>query len=390
MQYPPGALDGVRILDLSRVLAGPYATMLLADMGAEVIKVERPGIGDETRAWAPPKAEDGTSTYFASVNRNKRSVTASLSDPDDADALRRLARQADVVIENSRAGTLDRYTLGYADLKRENPALVYCSITGFGAKAGADLPGFDLLVQAASGLMSITGEADGEPSKVGVALVDVITGLHAVTAILSAIIERDRGGSGEGQHVEVNLLSSALSALVNQASAYVAGGAEPARMGNAHPSIAPYEVVHTADRAMTLAVGTDRQFAALAEAIDMPEIATDARFAENAARVANRTELLPLLEGALAERSAAEWSEVFRARGIPASVINTVSEAFAFAEGLELDPVIEIESDGIRHRQVANPITFSRTPVRYSSPPPGVGPRIRADETFAGDNPKEA
>ena len=387
-QHRAGALDGVRILDLSRVLAGPYATMLLADMGAEVIKVERPGTGDETRAWAPPRAEDGTSTYFASVNRNKRSVTASLSDPDDAAALRQLARDADVVIENSRAGTLDRYGLGYDDLKRENPALVYCSITGFGAAAGADLPGFDLLVQAASGLMSITGEADGEPSKVGVALVDVITGLHATTAILSAIIER--GNSGEGQHVEVNLLSSSLSALVNQASAFVAGGVEPARMGNAHPSIAPYEVVQTADRAMTLAVGTDRQFAALAEAIDQPWIAVDARFAENAARVQNRAELLPLLEGALAERSAAEWSEIFRARGIPASVINTVSEAFAFADDLELDPIIEIEADGVRHRQVANPITFSRTPVRYSSPPPGVGPRIRADEQFAGDNTKEA
>lgn len=388
-----GALAGLRVLDLSRVLAGPYATMLLADMGAEVIKVERPEIGDETRAWAPPRAADGTSTYFASVNRGKRSVTASLSDPDDAAAIRQLAAQADIVIENSRAGTLERYGLGYDDLAAENPALIYCSITGFGAGGGADLPGFDLLVQAASGLMSITGEPDGEPTKVGVALVDIVTGLHAVTALLAAVVERER--SGAGQRVEVNLLSSALSALTNQASAFVAGGATPHRMGNAHPSIAPYEVLRAADGPMTVAVGTDRQFAALADAVGLPELATDARFAENPARVAHRGELLPLLESALAEHTAAEWSELFRQRGIPASVVNSIPEAFALAEQLGLEPIVELsEPDhgpgqdtespdtSPNHRQVANPIRFSRTPVQYSSAPPELGPRIRPDEAF--------
>ena len=399
-----GALAGLKVLDLSRVLAGPYATMLLADMGAEVIKVERPGIGDETRAWAPPRTADGTSTYFASVNRGKRSVTATLSDPDDAAAIRQLAAQADIVIENSRAGTLDRYGLGYDDLSAENPRLIYCSITGFGAALGADLPGFDLLVQAASGLMSITGEADGEPTKVGVALVDIVTGLHAASALLAAVIERER--SGRGQRVEVNLLSSALSALTNQASAYVAGGATPTRMGNAHPSIAPYEVLHAADRPMTIAVGTDRQFAALAEALDLAWLSADARFAENAARVAHRAELLPLLEEALAQRPAAEWNDLFRERGIPASVINSIPEAFALADELGLDPVVELRKqsdhagereiqgtqnsnpatgqhhDAPTHRQVANPIRFSRTPAQYTSPPPELGRRIRADEAF--------
>lgn len=376
-----GALAGLKILDLSRVLAGPYATMLLADMGAEVIKVERPGIGDETRAWTPPTTAAGASTYFASVNRGKRSVTASLSDPDDADALRQLASQADVVIENSRTGTMARYGLAYDDLRHENPRLIYCSITGFGAAEGADLPGFDLLVQAASGLMSITGDADADPTKVGVALIDVVTGLHAVTAILAAVAERTK--SGLGQRIEVNLMSSSLSALVNQASAFVAGGVTPERMGNAHPSIAPYEVVHAADRAMALAVGNDRQFAALADAIGLPELATDPRFADNGARVAHREELLPLIEQALAAKNVSEWSEIFRERGVPASVINTVPEAFAMADELGLAPTVTLRDDeGTEHHQVSNPILFSRTPVRYSSPPPELGPRIRSDESF--------
>lgn len=365
-----GALDGLMVVDLSRVLAGPYSTMLLADLGAQVVKIERRDGGDETRSWRPPAAPDGTSTYFASVNRNKTSVSADFRDPRDVEDVVALIDEADIVVENSRPGTMDALGLGYARLSERDPRLIYCSITGFGAAGGASLPGFDLLVQATGGLMSITGAENGGPMKAGVALIDIVTGLHASTGILAALHARDR--TGRGQLVEVNLLSSALSALANQASAHLLAGATPTRLGNAHPSIAPYEVFEAADRPLVLAVGTDRQFAALAEVIGAPTLASDDRFATNTARVAHRTALLDVIEARMRTRSAASWVEAMMARGIPAGLINDIPEAFEFASSLGLDPVAEVDG----YRTVANPIRLSETPVQYRSGPPALGPTI--------------
>ena len=297
-----GALDGILVADFSRVLAGPYATMLLADLGADVVKVERPGLGDDTRAWGPPWSADHDSTYFLGVNRNKRSLALDLADERGRRVALELAKRADVVVENLKPGGMDRLGLGYPDICEVNPSVVYASITGFGAGAGADLPGYDLLVQAVGGLMSVTGPAPGEPTKVGVALVDVITGLHAVVGIQAALLHRSR--TGQGQRVEVNLLSSLLSALVNQASGYVAAGVVPGIMGNRHPSIAPYETFLTADRPLVLAVGNDGQFRSLCAVLGRPDLAQDARFASNPARVAHRDALVAQLAAELARRDA--------------------------------------------------------------------------------------
>ena len=265
------ALERLRIADFSRILAGPLATMVLADLGAEVVKVERPGGGDDTRAWGPPWDERGMATYFESVNRNKRSVALDLRSAPDLERARALIAGADVLVENFMPGAMDSFGLGYEQLHAAHPTLVYCSITGFGAREGAKLPGYDLLVQALSGLMSITGAPAGEPQKVGVALVDVICGLFAAIGILAALRHRER--SGEGQHVEVDLLSCALAALVNQASAYTLAGVVAQPMGNAHPSVAPYELLRCADGMLVLAVGSDRQFGALAAVLGAPELA---------------------------------------------------------------------------------------------------------------------
>ena len=363
----PGALDGVTVLDFSRILAGPYATMMLADLGATVVKVERAGVGDETRAWGPPFDATGTSTYFTSVNRNKSSLAVDLRDPAQLVELRERVAESDVVVENFRAGAMERLGLGYDDLRAIRPDIVYCSITGFGGGGGAALPGFDLLVQAVGGLMSITGTRPGEPTKTGVALVDVVTGLHASTGILAALFHRAR--TGEGQRIEVNLLSSLLSALVNQASGFVGAGVVPGIIGNAHPSIAPYETFATADRPLVVAVGTDGQFRAFARAIDRPELADDERFRTNTRRVANRAELNALIGPVLAASSADEWFARMAADDVPAGPINTIAEAFAFAETLGLAPVVDVEGSP----QVASPITLSATPVRYRSRPPGLG-----------------
>jgi crotonobetainyl-CoA:carnitine CoA-transferase CaiB-like acyl-CoA transferase len=300
---PAAALDDLVIVDFSRVLAGPLATMVLADLGATVVKVERQGTGDDTRAWGPPYDERGQATYFQSVNRNKSSVVLDLTTEDGAARARALVAGADVVVENFRPGVMDRLGLGYDALAEQRPSLVYCSITGFGAGAGAALPGYDLLVQAVGGLMSITGEADGEPQKVGVALVDVITGLFAAVGILAALRHRER--TGAGQRVEVDLLSSLLAALVNQGSAYTVAGAVGRRMGNAHPSIAPYELLPTGAGDLVLAVGNDKQFTALREVVGL---AHDERFASNAARVTHREALRAALAQRLASRSAADWA----------------------------------------------------------------------------------
>ncbi|MEU0073744.1 CoA transferase [Streptomyces sp. NPDC006332] len=373
----PGALDGLRIADFSRVLAGPYATMLLADLGADVVKIERPDIGDDTRAWNPPADHEGTSTYFLSVNRNKRSVVLDLTTEAGLEQARALVAESDVVVENFRPGTMERLGLGHRELRARQPGLVYCSISGFGSGAGAAIPGYDLLVQAVGGLMSVTGDAAGEPVKAGVALVDVITGLHASLGILAALRHRD--ATGEGQHVEVNLLGSLLSAMVNQASAFAVAGVVPGRMGNAHPSIAPYETFPASDRPIAIAVGNDRQFAALAEAVGDPDLAADHRFRTNADRVAHRAALRDILTERLGASGADHWAAVLLAAGVPAGPVNTLDEAFAFAHELGLPGIVDIpaananEAVGDPSRQVASPIALSGTPARYRMPPPRLG-----------------
>lgn len=366
---PETALQDLRIVDFSRVLAGPLATMVLADLGATVTKIERPGVGDDTRHWGPPYDARGEATYFQAVNRNKDSVALDLRDPADVERARALIAEADVVVENFRPGVLDVLGLGYGELSARDPALVYCSITGFGSGPGAELPGYDLLVQALGGLMSVTGDPDGPPQKVGVALVDVITGLFASVGILAAVRHRER--TGVGQKVEVNLLSSLLAALVNMGSAYTLAGAVGGRMGNAHPSISPYELYPTADGDLIVAVGTDRQFAALCDVLGRPDLAADARFTGNRERTANRAALKAELIAALATGPAASWAERLSAVRVPAGQVNDVAGAFALAERLGLAPTVDIaREDGTTATLPSNPIGLSRTPPEYRTAPP--------------------
>ncbi|PQP40356.1 CaiB/BaiF CoA transferase family protein [Mycolicibacterium austroafricanum] len=364
-----GALDGVVVVDFSRVLAGPYATMMLGDFGAEVIKVERPGVGDDTRQWGPPYDSSGVATYFNAVNRNKRSVVLDLSTPDGRQQARDLVAGADIVVENFRPGTMERLGLGYEDLRAVRPDVIYCSITGFGRGGGAALPGYDLLVQAVGGLMSVTGTEPGDPTKAGVALVDVLAGLHALSGILAALHHRDR--TGEGQRVDTDLLSVLLSSMVNQASGFLGAGVVPAMMGNRHPSIAPYQTFDTADRPIAVAVGNDKQFRAFSTAIGQPELADDPRFVTNPARVANRDALCALIVPALKAHGADHWYAKLTTVGVPSGPINDLSEAFAFARGLGIDAAVQVP--GSPAPQVANPVTMSATPVSYRSGPPALG-----------------
>ena len=344
--------------------------MMLADFGAEVTKVERPGVGDETRSWGPPYDERGEATYFQSVNRNKDSVAIDLGSDEGLAELRRRARDADVLVENFRPGLMASKDLDYATLRAENPRLVYCSITGFGGSGtGAELPGYDLLVQGLAGLMSITGDPDGEPMKVGVALVDVLSGLFATVGILTALRHRDQ--TGEGQLVEVDLFSALLAAMVNQGSAYTIAGVVPKRLGNQHPSISPYEVYATGDGELVLAVGNDRQFAALCEVIGAADLPADPRFATNSARVENRKPLGAELERHLAARPAAEWSTELLARRVPAGQVNDLGAAFEFAAGIGLEPTVEIpREDGSTVSLTRNPIRLSASPATYRTAPP--------------------
>ncbi|MBU8807506.1 CaiB/BaiF CoA transferase family protein [Mycolicibacterium goodii] len=361
------ALEGIVVADFSRVLAGPYATMMLADFGAEVIKVERPGTGDDTRHWGPPYDSMGVATYFNSVNRNKRSVAMDLGSPQGREQARELIRRADIVVENFRPGTMEKLGLGYDDAREIRADVIYCSITGFGHGGGAALPGYDLLVQAVGGLMSVTGTEPGDPTKAGVALVDVLAGMHALSGILVALAHRDR--TGEGQRVDTNLFSVLLSSMVNQASGYLGAGVVPGIMGNRHPSIAPYQTFDTADRPIAVAVGNDKQFRAFGAVIGSPELADDPRFATNPQRVANRDVLCPLIETALKAHGADHWYRALTAVGVPAGPINDLSEAFAFARELGIEAVVQMP-DGPTP-QVANPISLSATPVTYrNSPPP--------------------
>jgi crotonobetainyl-CoA:carnitine CoA-transferase CaiB-like acyl-CoA transferase len=373
-----GPLAGLLVADFSRILAGPYSTMLLGDLGAEVVKVESPA-GDDTRTWAPPVRE-GVSTYYLGVNRNKRSVALDLKDPDDLAAAQELARRADIMIENFRPGGLARFGLDYDAVSARNRGIVYASISGFGsAPEGAMLPGYDLIVQAISGLMSLTGSPDGEPFRAGISVFDVMAGLHATIGVLAALQSRQQ--TGRGQHVEVSLLGSALSGMVNQSSAFVAGGVVPMRMGNSHPSLFPYEPMACSDGDLIITAGNNGQFRKLVEVLGVPELADDPRFSRNEDRTANRDQLRPLLLARLATRTKMEWFREIIAAGVPCGPINTVDGGVAFAQEVGLDPVVRAEGDPDGVPSVRHPIRLSDTPPDYRLPPPGLdehGDEIRA------------
>ena len=366
----PGPLSGLLVADFSRVLAGPYCTMLLADLGAEVIKVESPG-GDDTRSWVPPVTDDGVSTYFLAINRNKKSVALDLKKERDVALAKALAARADIFVQNFKPGGLRRYGLDYASVSAANPGIIYASISGFGESEGASsLPGYDLMVQAISGMMSLTGDPDGPPYRAGISVFDVIAGLHSTIAILAAL--NHRTATGEGQHLEASLLASALSGMVNQTSAYVAGGTVPFRMGNSHPSLFPYEPLPTKDRDMIITAGNDAQFRKLCEVIGIPELPEDPLYASNPARTANRDKLRPLLAARLAEKPAAEWFRELIAAGVPCGPINTVDAGVAFAEEIGLEPVVTVGSGDAARPGVRHPVNFSKTPASYPLAPPGL------------------
>ncbi len=364
----PGPLAGIVVADFSRVLAGPLCTMHLADMGAEVIKVERPDGGDDTRHW-PPFLDDGMSTYYASINRNKKSITLDMTDAEDLAIATRLAHRADVVIENFRPGVMASFGLDSTSLLEANPKAVYCTISGFGTEgAGAAMPGFDFLVQGMGGLMSLTGPADGDPYRVGVAMVDVLAGLHSLAGILAALHARHTNG-GRGQVVDVSLMQSLLAGMVNASSASLLTGSSPTRAGNRHASVAPYEVFTASDGPFIIATGNDRQWQRICEVIQAPELAADERFATNRDRVANIRVMGELLAPYLLTRPAAEWTELLLAARVPAGPINTITEAFAAADELGLQPVWDVE--GIAGPRA--PMTLSDTPLRGRKRPPALG-----------------
>jgi crotonobetainyl-CoA:carnitine CoA-transferase CaiB-like acyl-CoA transferase len=365
-----GPLAGIRVADFTRVLAGPLCTMVLGDLGADVTKIERPVTGDDTRSWGPPFLGDDAA-YFYSINRNKRSVVLDLADPSGAEAARVLALDSDVVVENFLPGTMERFGLGYRTLSDANPRLIYCSITAFPPGEHQDRPGYDVMIQAMSGLMSVTGPEGGEPTKVGVALADVITGQNATIGILAALQARER--TGRGQRVEVSLFGSTVAALVNQASNYLIGGIVPKPMGNAHPNIAPYQVFHAADRPFVLAVGNDEMFVRMCAAIGRPELGGDERFATNEDRVTNRATLLAILEPAFANRQAADLLEALESAGVPCAPVRDLADVFASPEGRQMVKTLYDPDRAVDIPQVANPIGLSDTPVTYRLPPPRLG-----------------
>jgi crotonobetainyl-CoA:carnitine CoA-transferase CaiB-like acyl-CoA transferase len=370
-----GALSHVRVLDLSRVLAGPWASQLLADLGAEVIKIERPGAGDETRGWGPPwlatpaGEETRESAYFTCANRGKKSVAVDLARPEGQALVRRLAGRCDVLLENFKVGALERLGLGHAELSALNPRLVYCSITGFGQDGPyRNRPGYDFLVQGMGGLMSVTGDPDGEPMKVGVAMTDILTGMYAATAVLAALAWRER--SGKGQHVDLALLDVQVASLANQAESYLVTGRPPRRLGNAHPSIVPYQAFATRDGHVVVAVGNDAQFERLCQVAGRPELAGDPRWATNAARVANRATLVPILSALLAARSSGEWIAALEEAGVPCGPINDLAQVFddpqVRARGMRVEVPHPLAG---KVPVVGSPIRLSETPVRHGTPP---------------------
>lgn len=377
-----GPLAGLRVLDLSRVLAGPYCTMMLGDLGAEVIKVEQPGVGDETRRWGPPylAAPDGSreSAYYLSINRNKLGIAVDLKHPAGQEVIRALAARCQIIVENFRAGTLEALGLGYDDLRINHPELIWGAISGYGPVGPQrDQPGYDFVAQAETGLMSITGPVDGEPSKVGVAIVDITTGMYAATAILAAL--RALAVTGQGQRVDVALFTSGLAWLANVAQNYFTTGEDGARFGNAHRSIVPYETFQARDRAFALGVGTDRQFAALCQAIGAPEWAADPRYATNPARVQHRAELVAALNARFAARDAADWLRALAAAGIPSGPINTVGEALRSPQADALGLVATVEHPTLGAIEtVAPPYRFAATPATVRRPPPRLGEHTAA------------
>jgi crotonobetainyl-CoA:carnitine CoA-transferase CaiB-like acyl-CoA transferase len=378
---PNGPLDGIVVLDLSRVLAAPTATQVLGDLGADVIKVERPASGDDTRAWGPPFVKDAEgrdtreSAYYLSANRNKRSVALDLATPGGAEAVRRLAARADIVIENFKVGDLARRGLGYAELSAINPRLIYCSITGFGQDGPyAHRAGYDFLVQGMGGVMSVTGQPDGPPTKVGVGIADVMTGMYALAAILAAL--RAREVTGQGQYIDLALLDTQLSWLVNIGQAYLVDGIVPQRLGNAHPTIVPYETFPASDGWFILAVGNDGQFARFCEVAGRPDIAADPDYATNRARVLNRGRLVPLLRELTGARPAADWMAALEAVGVPCGPVNTVAQAFADPQIMHRGGRITLPHPTAAGGTVdltASPIKMHGTPVTYRRAPPTLG-----------------
>ncbi|MEA2555059.1 MAG: hypothetical protein QOI60_390 [Actinomycetota bacterium] len=367
----PAPLAGVRVIDLSRVLAGPLATMVLGDLGADIVKIERPGHGDDTRQWGPPFAGEDAA-YFLSLNRNKRSVVVDLKDPEGVAAVRRMVAGSDVLIENFRPGLMKDLGLDLEELRRGDPRLVTCSLTAFGEDVpeAADRPGYDIIVQALSGLMSVTGEQDGEPTKAGVALLDVITGLYGAIGILAALRERDE--IGVARHVSVSLFDASVAAMVNQAANYLVGGVVPAPMGSQHPNIVPYQVFHASDRGFVVAAGNDRLFARTCAVVGHPEWFVDERFSTNEARVANRSMLVPFMEGVFATRPAGEWLAALADAGVPCSPIRAMDEVFASPEGVAMVQEIDDPARGPL-RLVADPIRFDGQMLPIRRPPPTLG-----------------
>lgn len=377
-----GPLSGIRVLDLTRVLAGPWATQMLADFGAEVVKIEKPGEGDDTRGWGPPfltnaDGSRGDAAYFQSANRGKWSVCIDMASPEGQALIRGLAAKSDVVIENFKVGGLRKYGLDYESLKTVNPRLIYCSITGFGQSGPyAQRAGYDFMIQGMGGIMSVTGQPDGapgaEPMKVGVAFADIFTGLHAVIGIEAALFHRER--TGQGQYLDLALLDSQVAVLANQALNYLVGGKAPTRLGNAHPNIVPYQTFETADGYIIMAVGTDRQYAEYCTIIGAPHLSGDERFRTNRGRVENRAALIPLLQPFMKARSTADWVTAFEAAAVPCGPINSIDQVFAnpqvLARGLQVGLT---RDDGVQVPGVANPIVFSETPVQYEKPSPRLG-----------------
>ena len=372
-------LEGVRVLDLSRVLAGPYATMMLADLGADVLKIEHPERGDDTRHWGPPFA-GSESAYFLSINRNKRSAGINLKDPEGLEKVKKLATEADVLIENMRRGALEKLGLGYESLKELNRRLVYCSITGFGPGPDEDRPGYDFLIQARGGIMGITGFPDGEPTKVGVAIADMVCGTQAAMAVLAALHRRT--STGEGARIEVPLFESQLSWLANRAQEYLVSGEDVGRLGNGHPSIVPYQTFDASDKKIALAVGNDTQFENLCKVIGREDLAADERFAKNPDRVANREELVFVLQEELSKKTADEWVESIREAGVPCGPVNTLADVFSDEHVLSSGILQDVEHPTAGTlKMLGSPILVDgkRLPIRH--PPPTLGQHTREVET---------
>ena len=373
-----GPLDGLRVLDLTRVLAGPWATQMLADFGADVIKIEKPGEGDDTRGWGPPFIRNGDGSlgdaaYFQSANRGKRSVCIDMAKPEGQLIIQNLARQSDVVVENFKVGGLKKYGLDHVSLSAINSRLIYCSITGFGQTGPyANRAGYDFMIQGMAGVMSITGEPEGQPMKMGVAFSDIFAGLHAVIGIQAALFHREK--TGMGQHIDISLLDSQVAVLANQALNYLVGGKVPQRLGNAHPNIVPYQTFESADGHIIIAVGNDRQYAEFCGVIGAQHLAHDDKFKTNRSRVENRQQLVPLLAKFMKAKTTAEWVAALESAAVPCGSINSIDQVFenpqVLARGLQLGLT---RHDGVQIPGVANPIGFSASPVAYDRPPPQLG-----------------